>query len=127
MKATKDEKKMNYFSKNTLKHAQTLFRIKDELKVTLDQNGFDEVDLYNFADELIKSLQPEKQKDHFRDPGIKRDYRNYALDKAFEKHQDEIFLREESIYDFENDYETHDVILKNFINSIHNTGVAAYA
>ena len=53
---------MNYFSKNTLKHAQTLFRIKDELKVTLDQNDFDEVDLYKFADELIKSLQPEKQK-----------------------------------------------------------------
>ena len=53
MKATKEDKKMNYFSKNTLKHAQTLFRIKDELQVTLDQNDFDEVDLYKFADELI--------------------------------------------------------------------------
>ena len=87
----------------------------EDFSPDLSENDFDEVDLYKFADELIKSLQPEKQKDHFRDPGIKRDYRNYALDKAFEKHQDEIFLREESIYDFENDYETEDLILKNFI------------
>lgn len=118
---------MKYFSKNTLKHARTLFLIKDELKVTLDQNDFNEVDLYKFADELIQSLQPEKQKDPFMDPGIKHDYRNYALDTAFDNHQDEIFIHEKSVYDFECDFGAKGIFINDFMSSINNTEIPFYA
>ena len=95
---------MIQFSKNTFKNAQVVFRVKEELKASLDNNGFDEIDLYQFANELVDALAPAPEVDIHRDPGMRRDYRNYDLDKAFSNHQNEIFHCEANLFDTNEDH-----------------------
>ena len=95
---------MLHFSKNTLKNAQVVFQVKEELKSTLFNNDFDEIDLYQFADELVDAMTPKPEVDIHRDPGMRRDYRNYDLDKAFSNHQNEIFHCEANLFDTSEDH-----------------------
>ena len=85
---------MIHFSKNTIKNAQLVYRVKDQLKDILDGYEIDEADLLNFADEFTTSLRPEPVVDLHFDPGMRRDYRNYDVDSAFASHQNEIFRNE---------------------------------
>lgn len=113
------------FSKNTFKNAQVVFQVKEELKATLDNNDFDEIDLYQFANEIVDAMTPKAEVDIHRDPGIRRDYRNYDLDKAFSIHQDEIFCREFNLCDPDEDhYGMTEAMVK---NSIDQLGSAIYA
>ena len=95
---------MMQFSKNTFKNAQVVFQVKEELKATLDNNDFDEIDLYQFANEIVDAMAPKAEVDIHRDPGMRRDYRNYDLDSAFSKHQDEIFHCEADLFDTNEDH-----------------------
>ena len=85
---------MIHFSKNTIKNAQLVYRVKDQLRDILEGYEIDEADLLNFADEFTAALRPEPVVDLHFDPGMRRDYRNYDVDNAFAKHQDEIFNNE---------------------------------
>ena len=88
---------MIHFSKNTIKNAQLVYRVKDQLRDILDGYEIEEVDLLNFADEFTASFRPEPVVDLHFDPGMRRDYRNYDVDSAYAKHQHEI-LRNEKFY-----------------------------
>ena len=46
---------MIHFSKNTIKNAQLVYRVKDQLRDILDGYEIEEVDLLNFADEFTAS------------------------------------------------------------------------
>lgn len=92
---------MIHFSQNTIKNAQLVYRVKDQLKDILDGYKIDEADLLNFADEFTASLRPEPVVDLHFDPGMRRDYRNYDVDSAFATHQNEIFSNE-TFHDDEN-------------------------
>lgn len=94
---------MIHFSKNTLRNAQLVYRLKDEIKNVLPNSQYDEADLLNVAEELISVLREDDVVDHHRDPGMRRDYRNYDVDRAFEVHQDEIFKTEHKGFDAFND------------------------
>ena len=94
---------MIHFSKNTLRNAQLVYRLKDEIKNVLPDSQYDEADLLNVAEELISVLREEDVVDHHRDPGMRRDYRNYDVDNAFAAHQDEIFKTEHKGFDSFND------------------------
>ena len=94
---------MIHFSKNTLRNAQLVYRLKDEIKNVLPHCQYDEADLLNVAEELISVLREEDVVDHHKDPGMRRDYRNYDVDNAFAAHQDEIFKTEYKGFDSFND------------------------
>ncbi|MDB2467958.1 hypothetical protein N9W71_03655 [Planktomarina temperata] len=111
---------MMQFSKNTFKNAQVVFQVKEELKASLADNNFDEIDLYQFANELVDALTPKPEVDIHRDPGIRRDYRNYDLDTAFDCHQNEIFHFERSLFDADEDY--YGMTPSMFLKSIDNLG-----
>ena len=113
------------FSKNTFKNAQLVFQVKEELKATLAANDFDEIDLYQFADELVDALTPKPEVDIHRDPGMRRDYRNYDLDIAFNSHQNEVFHFESNLFDPDEDHlgMTPAMVL----NTISNLGGSLYA
>ena len=85
---------MKHFSKNTLKNAKVVFALKEELKSFTVEHEFDEVDLYKIADEIADGYLYERVEDKNRDPGMRRDYRNYDLDRAFDTHQRTIFASE---------------------------------
>ena len=91
---------MIHFSQNTIKNAQLVYRVKDQLRDILNGYEIDEADLLNFADEFTASLRPEPVIDLHFDPGMRRDYRNYDVDRAYAKHQQEIF-RNETFYNDE--------------------------
>ena len=88
---------MIHFSQNTIKNAQLVYRVKNQLRDILDGYEIEESDLLNFADEFTAALRSEPVVDLHFDPGMRRDYRNYDVDNAFSKHQHEI-LRNEKLY-----------------------------
>ena len=115
---------MMQFSKNTFKNAQVVFQVKEELKATLAGDNFDEIDLYQFANELVDAMTPKPEVDIHRDPGIRREYRNYDLDIAFNNHQNEVFYCEGNLFDTdEDDYGMTPAMV---MNSISNLGGAFY-
>ena len=115
---------MMQFSKNTFKNAQVVFQVKEELKATLVDNNFDEIDLYQFANELVDAMTPRPEVDIHRDPGIRRDYRNYDLDSTFNNHQNEVFYNEQNLFDpNEDDYGMTPAMV---MNSISNIGGSLY-
>ena len=116
---------MMQFSKNTFKNAQVVFRVKEELKASLDHNEFDEIDLYQFANELVDALTPAPEVDIHRDPGMRRDYRNYDLDKAFSNHQNEVFFCEGNLFDPDEDH--YGMTAAMVMSSIDQIGGAIYA
>ena len=115
---------MMQFSKNTFKNAQVVFQVKEELKASLADNHFEEIDLYQFANELVDALTPKPEVDFHRDPGIRRDYRNYDLDAAFDCHQNEIFHYERSLFDADED--DYGMTPSMFLKSIDNLGADYY-
>ena len=44
-------------------------------------------------------MTPKPEVDIHRDPGMRRDYRNYDLDIAFSNHQNEVFHCEANLFD----------------------------
>ena len=116
---------MMQFSKNTFKNAQVVFQVKEELKATLFNNDFDEVDLYQFANELVDAMTPKPEVDIHRDPGIRRDYRNYDVDKAFSNHENEVFYCEQNLFNSDEDH--YGMTPEMFMNSISNIGGSLYA
>ena len=90
---------MIHFSQNTIKNAKLIYRVKDQLREILDDYHIGEADLLNFAEEFTSSLRPEPVVDLHFDPGMRSDYRNYDVDNAFAKHQDEIFNNETFYHD----------------------------
>jgi len=90
---------MIQFSNKSLKHAKLVYQIKEQLSVVVPANLFDDIDLLNFAEEITQSLKETPAKDTFRDPGMRRDYRNYDIDDAFAYHQNEIFANERYEFD----------------------------
>jgi len=115
---------MIQFSKNTFKNAQVVFQVKEELKASLADNHFEEIDLYQFANELVDALTPKPEVDIHRDSGIRRDYRNYDLDKAFDCHQNEIFHCERSLFNVDED--DYGMTPSLFLKSIDNLGATYY-
>ena len=91
---------MIHFSQNTIKNAQLVYRVKDQLRDILDGYEIEESDLLNFAGEFTAALRSEPVVDLHFDPGMRRDYRNYDVDRAYAKHQHEIF-RNETFYNDE--------------------------
>ena len=115
---------MMQFSKNTFKNAQVVFQVKEELKATLAGDNFDEIDLYQFANELVDAMTPKPEVDIHRDPGIRREYRNYDLDIAFNNHQNEVFYCEGNLFDtVEDGYGMTPAMV---MNSISNLGGSFY-
>ena len=112
---------MIHFSKNTLKNAQVVFQVKDELKNILSDHDFDEVDLLNFAEEFTSSYREKPIKDFHRDPGFTRDYRNYDVDRAFDTHQAEVFNSEQTNL---SQYYTNHIDINNLMDRIDPTWVA---
>ena len=88
---------MKHFSQDTIKHAEAVFAVKEELKSFIIDGQFDEIDLYKIADEFTNSYLYEGNIDEHRNPAMRRDYRNYDLDLAFKSKQHEI-LRHESAF-----------------------------
>tara|TARA_B100000780_G_C20900937_1_gene358577 strand:- start:144 stop:494 length:351 start_codon:yes stop_codon:yes gene_type:complete len=116
---------MMQFSKNTFKNAQVVFQVKEELKATLAHNDFDEIDLYQFANELVAAMTPKPEVDIHRDPGMRRDYRNYDVDKAFSNYENEVFYCEQKLFDSnEDDYGLTAAMV---MSSIDQLGGAIYA
>ena len=103
---------MLQFSSNTFKHAKLVYQLKQQLRDHVPDDAFDDIDLISFANEITQSFQETPSKDSFRDPGIKRDYRNYDLDHAFEFHQNEIFSNENYAFD---DLYSHTPSIENFL------------
>ena len=85
---------MIHFSQNTIKNAQLVYRVKNQLRDILDGYEIEESDLLNFADEFTAALRPMPEIDIHFDPGIRREYRNYDVDIAFSEHQEEIRFNE---------------------------------
>ena len=90
---------MIQFSNKSLKHAKLIYQIKEQLSGVLPEQVCDDIDLINIAEEITQSLKETPEKDTFRDPGVRRDYRNYDVDDAFAYHQNEIFTNE--CYEFD--------------------------
>ena len=90
---------MLQFSNKSLKHAKLVYQIKEQLSDVVPANLFDDIDLLNFAEEITQSLKGTPAKDTFRDPGMRRDYRNYDVDDALAYHQNEIFANESYEFD----------------------------
>ena len=111
---------MIHFSQNTIQNAKLVYRVKDQLREILDDYNIEEVDLLNFADEFTSSLRPEPVVDLHFDPGMRRDYRNYDLDSAFAKYQDEIFHNEPFCQD--DDFNSA-LRIDTFLNSIEPTWI----
>ena len=111
---------MIHFSQNTIKNAKLVYRVKDQLREILDDYHIGEADLLNFAEEFTSSLRPEPVVDLHFDPGMRRDYRNYDVDNAFAKHQNEIFNNETF---FLNDDFNSAPRIDNFLNGIEPTWI----
>ena len=90
---------MLQFSNKSLKHAKLVYQIKEQLSDVLPENVVDDIDLLNFAEEITQSLKETPIKDTFRDPVMRRDYRNYDVDHALAYHQNEIFANERYEFD----------------------------
>ncbi len=85
---------MKHFSQNSIKHAEIVFAVKEELKSFISNSKIGEADLYKLADEITSSYLTHRETDKHRVPAERRDYRNFDLDVAFEKHQHAIFSNE---------------------------------